>query len=399
LSAVERYARVLRAPHVARLWAVTTLARMPIAINGLAIVLAMREETGSFAAAGVASGAHVLVVGLSNPVLGRFIDRLGPRKAVPPMIAWHVATMAAFVALLPTAPEELLVALAALAGLGQPSWSAMLRAMWPRLLGGEAMITTAFALDATLTEMIFVIGPLLVAVAVAIAEPQLALVAGLVLVTVGAALFVAQPAVRDWEAEDHGQRGWLGALASPGLLTVFLATIPIGLAFGAFEIALPAFADEHGAAGDAGILIALWAVGSALGGLAYGAREWVRPMPYRWIVLSAGLWPLLLAPVLSDSMVVMGLLVVPAGACIAPALATGAQLMGTLAPPGMSTEAYAWGTTAIVVGFAAGSAIGGALVEAADWQAPVLLATGSAAAGAAIAYTRRATLHLRPATA
>lgn len=398
MSGLTRYRRVLSAPHVARLWAVTTIARLPMGINGLAIVLAMRAETGSFAAAGVASGAHVLVVGISSPLQGRLLDRLGPRTAVPPLVAWHVVTLAAFVALLPSASVAVLVALAAVSGFGQPPWSAILRAMWPRLLGSESMVTTAFALDATLTEVVFVVGPLIVAAAVAVAAPQAALVAAIVLVTAGSALLVASPAVRSWEPEHHDGRGWFGPLASPGLLTVVLATIPIGLSFGAFEIALPAFAEEHGAAGDAGILIALWAVGSAIGGLAYGAREWVRPMPQRWIALTAALWLLLLAPVLSDSVLAMALLVIPAGACIAPTLATGAQLMGTLAPPGMSTEAYAWGSTAIVIGFASGSAIGGALVEASDWRAPVLLATAAAAVGAGVAVARRATL-VRPATA
>ena len=72
---MERYRRVLRAPHVARLWAVTTIARLPIAINGLAIVLAMREETGSFAAAGALGRSAPLyaaagAMALTRPYLG-----------------------------------------------------------------------------------------------------------------------------------------------------------------------------------------------------------------------------------------------------------------------------------------------------------------------------------------
>ena len=305
--------------------------------------------------------------------------------------------MIAFIALLPTAPTGVLIALAALSGFGQPPWSAILRAMWPRLLGNESMITTAFALDSTLIELVFVVGPLIVAASVAVAAPQIALIVALVLIVVGAALVIASPAIRAWEPEEHHERGPFGALASPGLLTVVLATIPVGLSFGAFEISLPAFAEDHGSGGGAGVLIALWAVGSAIGGLAYGARDWGSPLTDRWLLLTGALCLLTLAPVVAGSVPVMALLVMPAGACIAPAIASANQLMGMLAPPGMATEAYAWGPTALVAGFAGGSALGGSLVEAHDWRAAIVLAAGAALLSALVGVARRGTLRPAPA--
>lgn len=397
MGALQRYRMVLRAPHVARLWAVTTIARLPIGINSLAMVLAMRAETGSFAAAGAAAGAHALTVGLSSPVQGRMVDRMSPRRAVPPLIAFHAVMMLLFVALLPSAPAGALIAVAALAGLGQPPWSSLLRAMWPRLLGDQALVTTAFALDSTIVELVFVLGPLFVAATVAVAAPQSALLASVAFVVVGTALLLASPAVRAWESEVHQARGPFGALASRGLLTVVLATVPVGIAFGAFEIALPAFADAHGSASDAGLLIAVWAIGSGVGGLVYGAVDSDRPLRDRWLLLSGLLGLALLPALLAPSTGVLIALLVPAGAFIAPAIAAGSQLMGMLAPPGMTTEAYAWGPTALVVGVAAGSATGGALAETYGWRAPVVLAAGMAIAGAAIGIGRRATL--QPSTA
>jgi MFS family permease len=395
VGAIERYRRVLRAPHVGRLWVVMTIARLPMGINSLAIVLAMREETGSFAAAGAAAGANALALGLSNPVQGRLLDRLGPRRAVPPLVAFHITMFALFVALLPSAPTGVLIALAGLAGLGQPPWGAILRAMWPRLLGSESMVTTAFALDSAFVELVFVAGPLLVAAAVAVAAPQAALVVSMALVLAGTLLLVSSPAVVAWEPEVHEARGPFGALASPGLLTVVLATVPLGMAFGAFEISLPAFAEAHGDRGDAGLLIAIWALGSAAGGLAYGAREWSSSLAQRWLVLTGALGFAMLAPVVSPSVAVMALLLLPAGAFIAPAIASGSQLLGAVAPRGMTTEAYAWGPTALVGGVAAGSAVAGGLVEAYSWRAAILLAAAAAALGACVAVARRATL--RPA--
>ena len=359
MSGRQRYARVLRAPHIAGLWGASLVARLPIGINGLAIVLAVREETGSFAAAGAAAGAHALAFGVTSPAQGRLIDRLGPRATVPWMVGFHAVAMLAFVALLGSAPTGVLIALAAIGGLGQPPWSSVLRAMWPRLLrDDEDLVTTAFALDAVLVETVFVVGPLLVALAIALATPQAALLGAVVLVTSGTALLMASPAVRSWESEAHTARGPFGALASRGLLTVVLATVPVGCAFGAFEISLPAFAEYHGDRGDAGWLIAIWAVGSAAGGLIYGGLTWRSTLSCRWLALSVLTAGAMTLPIVAWSPPAMVPFLLLAGAFIAPAIASGSQLMGALAPPGMTTEAYAWGPTALVGGVAAGSARG-----------------------------------------
>ena len=53
---MKRYAEVLRVPHVAPLIAATLIARFPIGINALALILYLRHATGSFAIAGVVAG-------------------------------------------------------------------------------------------------------------------------------------------------------------------------------------------------------------------------------------------------------------------------------------------------------------------------------------------------------
>jgi MFS family permease len=218
-------------------------------------------------------------------------------------------------------------------------------------------------------------------------------------VLTGTTLLVASPAIRSWKTEARGGRGLLGALRSPGLLTVFLATIPVGFSFGAIEIALPAFAEDEGHPGRAGVLIAVWGLGSMLGALAYGARPGGRPLGDRWLMFVALMAAGSIFPVAAGSTTAMVFLLLPCGAFIAPAIASGSQLMGLLAPPGMTTEAYAWGPTALVMGAAAGNAVSGALVEASDWRAAILAASAAAAAGAVLGRARRRTLRLPVAVA
>ncbi len=97
MSPRERYARVLHAPHVRALLVAEIPTRLPIGINGLAIVLFLREHTGSYAAAGAVAAAFGAALGLSSPLLGRLIDHRGLRQTVVPLALAHSAAMAALV--------------------------------------------------------------------------------------------------------------------------------------------------------------------------------------------------------------------------------------------------------------------------------------------------------------
>src|SRR4051812_921388 len=171
------------------------------------------------------------------------MDRYGPRRVIPPFVMGNAAAVVLFVLLLDHAPAGVLVVVAGLVGLGMPPLSPVMRAMWPRLLGGDStLVTSAFALDAAIVETVFILGPLLVAAAGAIAGISAALLASAALLLIGTGLLVSSAPVRAWEPEAREGRNPLGPLTSPGVLTIVLATVPFGFAVGAMEIALPAFA-------------------------------------------------------------------------------------------------------------------------------------------------------------
>lgn len=387
---------MLRAPHARALLLAEIPARLPVGINGLAIVLFLREHTGSYAAAGAVAAAFGIAVGLSAPFIGRLIDRRGLRGVIVPLSLLHAACMAALVAFgLSGAPVGLLVMLAALAGAFIPPLGSISRSLWPRILRDEdpGLLSTALALEGVLIELIFVTGPLLTALFAAVWDPAVALALSPALLLAGLVGFLIQPPVRTWvisdEAADHG--AW-GALRSPGIRTLVLCTLPMGFCFGAMEVTLPAFTEHHGARGLAGVLVATWSLGSAIGGLAYGARQWSGAPGRRYAHLAAllpiGYLPLAIAP----SLAVMFPLALLAGCCIAPTLTAGNQIAGDVAPAGAETEAYTWPVTSLVVGLAAGNWCAGAIVEAIDWQAAFLVSAGGAGLSAILAATRWRTL-------
>jgi MFS family permease len=402
VSATQRYARVLRAPNVARLFGAAVLARLPIGIDTLAMVLFTRAQTGSFAAAGLVAAAFGLGSGTTSPIQGRLIDRYGHARVMLPLAALHAASLGALVALgLSGAPTAALVACGLAAGASIPPVGSVVRPLLPELLGNDpALLPTAYAVDGIAIEMVFVTGPLLTAAIVSVGSPAIALLVSCGFVLAGTTLLVTAPASRAWRPSvSDGERHFLGALGSPGVRTLVTACAPIGFALGATEVTMTAFASAHGSRAAAGVLMALWATGSGLGGLAYGGREHGLAPAARWLWLAVA-FPACSVPLaLATSIPVMAPLALLAGLCLAPLLAAANQLIGDVAPPGAVTEAFAWPITAIALGASAGSASAGGIAQASSWRLGFVAVVAAGLITATIAVTRRATLGERTAPA
>ena len=389
------YARILRAPGVALLVLATLVGRLPIGISGLAILLYVREVTGSFAAAGLCTGALALGSAAGAPLQGRLVDRRGV-GALLPLAVVHAAGLLLVWGLGAGGASTAPIALASLlAGAAIPPLTSVLRSRWPYLLEEQPqLVPSAFALDSVLIEIIFVVGPLLTTAIMAIVGAQYALAVSAACVLTGTSLLLIGLRGRRGPepTRDSGSGRGLGALAAPGLRTLVLASLPVGFCLGAIEVVLPAFSQEQGAKELAGVLLAVWSGASGAAGLFYGARQREAPLADVHLRLAC-LLPLgCLALVAATSPLTMALLAIVAGLPIAPLIASRNELVGRVMPPGTATEAYTWPLTALVAGVALGAATSGAVVEAYSWTASVLIAVAVGAAGAAVVVARRSTL-------
>jgi MFS family permease len=389
---VRRYLDLLRLPDVARLMAATTMARLPYGINILALILLLRAEGVSYAGVGLVTGTMSLATAATVPVLGRLVDRLGQTRVLLATACIAMVTNVALaLSVLGGAPVWALTALAALAGGSYPPVSPSMRALWRRLLPPDR-IDTAFALDALLLELVFIAGPLLAAGIAAWTSPQAAFLTGVALLVGGALLFASAPASRRWRPEPSGERRRAGALSAAGMRALVPTLAIGGIALGALEIAIPAFAEEHGSRGDSGWLFALWASGSLAGGLWYGSRRW-RLSAYRRFLLVSTVLVCGLAPLpLASSILAFAALLVVAGLGLAPSSAVGYSLVVQLAPPGALTEAYAWQIVGYVAGNAAGAWIAGAAIDSIGVAAALTVAPLAAAAALALALATRGAL-------
>ncbi|HEX8205564.1 MAG TPA: MFS transporter [Solirubrobacteraceae bacterium] len=390
---MSAYLAVLRAGRLGWLELATLVGRLPIGISGLALVLFLKEETGSFATGGAVSGGMALGIGLGAPLMGRWVDRRGTGVLMV-LATIHASGILALVFLgKASAPTALMVVVAVVTGGAFPPSPSVLRARFPALLRDRPdLMQSAYALDSVLLELSFVTAPLVVAAVVAVLDPAAALVVGSAAAIGGTAMFLALlPAGAAIEPHE-GERDWLGPLRSPAIRALVVTMLPVGFGIGAVEVSLPAFSEAEGHRELAGVLLATWSIGSAAGGFVYGVRprggSVARAHFLFALLLPLGFLPALLAP----SIPLMAFLIVPAGIFIAPLIATRNELASSVAPPGTATEALTWPLTALVGGIAIGASVGGALADAEGWRMVLVAAFAAAAMGAAVAGSRRSTL-------
>ena len=357
------YIALLRVPEAARLLVGALLGRAQLGMASLAILLVVHEETGSFASAGLAVGVFGVAGAVFTPLLGRLVDRLGQ---VPVLAVCGAAQSLVFVMFAVGArhgasyPE--LVLIASLAGAFLPPLSSCMRALWPDLVPDQKLREAAYTLDAVSQELIWTLGPLLVAVLVAVASASTALVACAGLTAAGVAIFVTSPVARSWRPAVV-RAPWIGALASRRirLLLVCIAVASIGT--GICQVAIPAIGVEVGSAAAAGVLLGVWSLGSMLGGIAFGAVRWRSPIATRYaalyLLLGCATVPLIWCRSMPSGLVFS----LVAGLPLAALIGCQYTLVGEAAPAGTLTEAFAWNSAAAFGALAGGSAVGGWLVN------------------------------------
>ena len=387
-------------PGAVRVLAASIVARLPLPMLGIGLLVHVQHLTGSFAAAGLVSGVYAIATGIGGPLLGRLVDRRGQGVVLLAGSLAEAALLGAVAAAPAGSGLGLLVALAAGIGLATPPAGACVRALLPELWREGEARRVAFAVDATAVELTWVAGPPLVLALGALWSTGAAVAAAGAILLVGTAALAAQPASRAWRPVPRAATARGGALRAPGMRTLVAVLVAVGLLFGAVEVAVTATAGALGSATAAGPLLGLWGLGSLVGGAvatrAGGGIHGAAGFTLMLGALAAGHLALVAA---GGSLIALGAGLLAAGAAIAPTCAGAYALVERVAPSGTMTEAFAWLATALAVGSAAGAAAGGALTQHAGATGAFLLAGGAGALAMVTAALRAETLGGRPAAA
>ena len=391
-TGVGRYRTLVAIPGVRVPLALSTTGSMPIGMYMLAILLLAYDVTGSFAQAGRVVGAFSLANALGAVAQGRLMDRFGQTRVLRIAAFAHLPALIALVIAADAGVSTwVMAAIALCGGFSLPQLPAAMRSLWNALVDDPEQRATAYALVAVVFEVAVVSAPALVAGLVAITSPVVAVLIAAVLGSASALGFTQTAASRRWRGEPHDV-GWLGPLAAPGMRTVFAVLAVFGSAVGIVQVAVPAFADARGSAAAGGVLLAALSLGSLVGGVVYGARNWPGTLPTRLTVLMLVLGGTSRCSSLAESPAVLAVLLVLCGALFAPTTVVGSTLLDSVAPAGTVTEGFAAMVMGIVAGTAIGNALGGSLVESTSYATAALTAGALAASGAVLALTRRRTL-------
>ena len=378
---IEPYARILRHPGAARFSAAAFVARLPISMVGLGIVLLISAVEGRYAVAGAVAAAYTLAAAFLNPLGSRLVDRWGQSRIVTVLVTVNV-TMLLLLAYAATSswPTIALIAFAALGGATQPATGALVRARWAAALGSHPSLRTAFAFESVLDEFIFIIGPPLatfIAVAIDSAAPLILCAA---LVGGGSLLLLVQ---RSSEPPPTPRAAASGGslLRMAGVPVVVTAFIAIGSVFGSVDVVTVAAADAEGRRAAAGIVLAVYALGSMASALVLGSRSQAREdasLPRHLLIAAAALAVVTVPLVFVSGLVAIGAMVLLAGLTVSPVLITGFALVERLVAPARLTEGLTWATSGIGLGVALSAALSGWLVDHFGLRAGFLVTAVSA---------------------
>ena len=372
MTALRQYLGVWQMPGGRVLLIVGILARLGIGMTPLALLLLVQQTTGRYAAAGLAGGMYALAGAAVSPIAGRLADRIGPSPVLWTTAVLHPLALAGLLLVSrggETALPWIFVA-SALAGATYPPLTAAIRRAWTDATavgsGRHGLREAAMAAETSLFELVFVLGPMLVAALLVIThDPATALATSAVTTFAGTLWIASLPIMRHWVRHgDAATTRGLGPLKVGGFGALLVCVAALGIGFGAAGVIVPAYAGQHGGGESlGGVLLGVWGVGSAIGGIWFGTRRPAMALPrqFAWLLGGVALSFLVLAAM--PNPLSLGVALVVGGATIAPALTVETNLVGRIAPAGMLNEAYTWVVTLSVAGSAAGGAVAGAIVD------------------------------------
>lgn len=348
---------------------VAFLARLPLAMSQMGVLLLIAHSTGSFGAGGTSAGALAIANAVGSPLLGGISDRLGQRPVVL-VQAWAstLGLVAVVVAAESGIPWGWAAVAAAISGFFIPQAGPLARVRWRPIITSRGkpgssgrLIDTAFSYEGSADEASFVLGPALVGSIAAIVDPGVGICTAAVLLAVFGTWFAIHPTARLRAVRSGGTVA--GRLLTPALATLLVAQLIIGMIFGSVQTGTTVIATDAGHEGLAGLVQALLGVGSVVAGLSMAALPARIGYVTRWRATAAGLFVLTTPLLLVHSLGTLCAVLIVLGCCVAPYMITTFTLGEQLTPPSRTGAAMTLLAAATGLGYALGAALAGRLAD------------------------------------
>jgi MFS family permease len=357
---VSTYGSLLKTPGVARIIAAQLTARLPNGMLSLAYLLRVQYVTHSYGQAGLVLAATSVGQAIAGPLTSRWMGRWGMRPVLILTTLICAATVFSIAFIGMTLPAYMVVGF--LGGLSTPPVQPAVRTIYPKMVT-SAQLTRLFALDASAQEIIWIAGPVVITFVSIQVSTVLGVVIPGVLLLGGGLWFLLSPEVG--KVRIPRSRRSLGAVLSKK--PVILATLVGLLLIGACAATEASVVSVFGHGGpQAGIVLAIWSIGSLIGGLALGSQQLDRwALSRRMVVVAVGIAlasVAITAPWFGTFWSLTTALLV-AGLGIAPALGVMSAIVASSVRFSETAEAYGWVGTGQLIGAAAGSAVAGFFID------------------------------------
>jgi MFS family permease len=354
------YADLARNPVVRRILVLGLLIRIPLWAAGVVLTLhVVTHLDRSYTEAGLIEMVLALALAVSGPWRGRRLDRVGLRRAVTPSLVVLTATWS----IAPWVGYWPLLALVGLAGLFVVPTFSIVRQVLLAAVPLEQR-TAALSVDSVVVEFSFMIGPVLgVLAATYLPTPVALLICQLTAVLGAFVLWVDDPPLGrepEHDTEKHVVRDWL----SPAVVMVLALCVAATVILTGEDLGAVAAMRGMGHTTSIGWVLALWGLGSAVGGIVYSALR--RHPPASVLLVLLGGSTILVS--VTDGRAAFTVLLFLSGLFCAPTITATIDDLSRAVPDSVRGEAMGWHGSALTLGGAVGAPVVGWAIDQHGWQ-------------------------------
>jgi MFS family permease len=363
---LSTYRDLFQLPGAIRIASGGFIARIPIAMDAIAIILFVYSVDKRYSLAGALTAVAALTTVVSSPLWSKVADRKGQRFVLLIAVPIRITAILAFIYLvLEGAPVWTWFLSIFIAEAGSISMGSMSRRRWVHVIEGKdkQLLATSYAFESLVDEFIFILGPIITTAVVTAIDPAAGLILGVIFLLVGVPLILSH------RSSDPGPEPQLEGLKPSSVLrnrnlqAIAIPLTVVGGAFSAVNICVVALTTEQNAKGVSGLLLGIWAIGGATSALVNGAIRWKIAHGKRFIGYLSGMALVSLTFPFIENLYLMGFVLFLQGICIAPLLPNGLPLVTHSVPASQMTQAITLATAGIPLTGALSSASAGKIID------------------------------------
>ena len=351
------------------------IARMPISMDSLALIFIVVAVSDSYAIAGALSATASVVIAFATPHWSRVADRIGQSSMLVRVIPVKVFAFCVFTILvLNEAPVWTWFVAIIFTEAFSVNTGGLVRRRWLHVLSPDKtstaedeqdrhLVNTAYSFEALMDEVVFILGPIIVTACATTIAPVAGIISGIIFLAVGVPLFVVQkdtepPATPKREVDPHP-----AVIRNKRVQAVVVPTTLLGGFFGSIAIVTVAFAESRGQAGLSGVLLAIWAAGSAVAAIINGVIKWRLTSASRFLIFLFVLTILSIPMLFVHSITWLAVALFFNGFAIAPLVINAYGVAEGAVPPEQITETLTWVVAGMPMGGAISSALSGQIID------------------------------------